>query len=346
MCDRIDMNVCLISGEKEQERVHDDQGSDHRNQHMIPTLVPTSHRLIVLRSWTTMGAMTRYLRGIITLAFFGLLLISVPSVSAQKAEHLRQVTEAISNGADSAARRQVITGYLESAGVPFRLEDFVDLRMRKGTNIVVNIPGKTTEAILLGAHYDRVAQGQGAVDNGASCAVLLDLINTFKSKPLSHTLQVVFFDLEEVGLRGSEAYFGPNRNDVRPIRAINFDIFGYGDAIFATASKPDGSLLGSLQKAATESKIPVRTVAPAQYPSSDHANMISAGIETIGVALIDAAEIDAVIDLLVNRNQAATPPPILRTIHSPRDTPAATRMDDVEKALPTVERTIRLIDEQ
>jgi Zn-dependent M28 family amino/carboxypeptidase len=269
----------------------------------------------------------------------------MPSVSAQKAEHLRQVIEAISNGADSGARRQVITGYLEAAGISFRLEDFVDLRMRKGTNIVVSIAGKTTEAILLGAHYDRVAQGQGAVDNGASCAVLLDLIDTFKSKPLSHTLQVVFFDLEEVGLRGSEAYFGATRNEARPARALNFDIFGYGDAIFATASKPEGALLGALQKAAAESKIPVRTVAPGQYPSSDHSNMIAAGIETIGFALIDGAEIDAVIDILVNRNQAATPP-ILRTIHSPRDTPAATRMDDVEKALPIVERTIRLIDEQ
>jgi aminopeptidase S len=294
-----------------------------------------------------MATMTRYLRGITTVAFFALLLFSAPLASAQKAEHLRQVTEAISNGADSAARREAITAYLDTAGIPFRLEEFVDLRMRKGTNIVVNIPGKTTrETLLLGAHYDRVAQGQGAIDNGASCAVLLDLIDAFKSKPLSRTLQVVFFDLEEVGLRGSEAYFGATRDGAQPLQAINFDIFGYGNGIFATASKPDGPLLAALQKAAAESNIPVRTVVPAQYPSSDHANMIASGIETIGLALIDASEIDAVIDILVNRNQAAVPPPILRIIHSPRDTPAAARMEDVEKALPVVERTIRLIDAQ
>jgi len=71
--------------------------------------------------------------------------------------------------------------------------------------------------------------------------------------------------------------------------------------------------------------------------------MIAAGIETIGLALIDASEIDAAIDILVNRNQAAAPPPILRIIHSSRDTLAAARMEDVEKALPAIERTIRLI---
>jgi Zn-dependent M28 family amino/carboxypeptidase len=278
---------------------------------------------------------------------FGMILFTMRSALAQKADRLRGLTEAISNGADSAARRQAIIAHLEAAGIPFRLDEFVDLRMRKGTNIVVTIPGKiTTETLLLGAHYDRVAQGQGAIDNGASCAVLLDLIDTFKSKRLSRTLQVIFFDLEEAGLRGSEAYFGATREGSRPLQAINFDIFGYGDAFFATASNPEGPLLTALQKAALEVNIPVRTAMPAQYPSSDHANMIAAGIETVGLALIDASEIDAVIDILVNRNQTVPPPPILRTIHSPRDTLAAARIEDVEKALSVVERTVRLIDAQ
>src|SRR5262249_5921388 len=143
-----------------------------------------------------------HFRSIVAATLFFLLFICI-SAWGQKAAHLQQVTEAIAKGSHSTERRRAITGYVEAEGIAFRLDDFIDVRMRKGTNIIVSIPGKTTETLLLGAHYDRAVQGQGAIDNGASCAVLLDLINTFKSKPLSsYTLQVIFFDLEEVGLRG------------------------------------------------------------------------------------------------------------------------------------------------
>src|SRR5262249_6432069 len=139
-------------------------------------------------------------------------------------------------------------------------------------------------------------------------------------------------------------YFGKTRP--LPTKAINLDIFGYGDSIFATSSAPDGPLLAALQQAAAESKIPVRVTPPAQYPSSDHNNMIGAGVETVGLSLIGANEIDAVIDILINRNQTTAPPRVLTIIHSPRDTAAALHPEEMEKALPIVEKTLRLIDKK
>jgi acetylornithine deacetylase/succinyl-diaminopimelate desuccinylase-like protein len=57
-----------------------------------------------------------------------------------------------------------------SLGIEYRLEEFSFARF-SGTNIVVDLPGENAEkTFLLGAHYDRVPVGEGAVDNAASCA--------------------------------------------------------------------------------------------------------------------------------------------------------------------------------
>src|SRR5678816_1156327 len=99
-----------------------------------------------------------------------LLLSQVPRTPA---DQLRQTTAAIAAGDTTADRRAAITDRLKATGVDFHVEDFVS-GTRTGTNVVATLPGKPgSRTLLLGAHYDRVAKGHGAVDNAASCAVLL-----------------------------------------------------------------------------------------------------------------------------------------------------------------------------
>jgi Zn-dependent M28 family amino/carboxypeptidase len=266
------------------------------------------------------------------------LLFSSGTLARQATQH--DVLPAIADGADSAARAQAITDSLKRAGIQYRLEDFT-FPAFSGSNIVADVPGQhAAKTFLLGAHYDRVAQGRGAVDNAASCVVLLDLLARFQSKPLAnYNVKAVFFDLEEHGLVGSQAYFAKPRDGERPSFALNLDIFGYGDAFFATGSAVDGPLMAALQQAAKEAAIPVRVVAsPNQYPASDHRIMIAAGLETVGLALIDGAEIDAILQ------RSGPAPRIMTIIHTPEDTIDKVRDDDVAKAVPVVERMIRLID--
>jgi aminopeptidase S len=259
-------------------------------------------------------------------------------VSRAPADLLRETAAAIATGDTTADRRTAITDRLKVAGVDFHVEDFVS-GTRSGANVVATLPGKPdSRSLLLGAHYDRVAKGRGAVDNAASCAVLLDLIVRLKLKPLAETVTVVFFDLEELGLLGSRSYFQTHAGSALPAQAMNFDIFGYGDTFFVTPSKADGPLIASLQQAATELGFPVRSIPMTQYPSSDHRTMALAGVETLGVTLIDGTEIDSVI----------TPGPahsrILSLIHTDADTMDQIREQDMAKALPVLERTIRLLD--
>src|SRR5262249_23167120 len=146
---------------------------------------------------------------------------------------------------------------------------------------IVEVPGRKSavQTLLLGAHYDRVAQGQGAVDNAASCAVVIELLTAFKAKPLeNYSVRAVFFDLEEGGLVGSQAYIAKIRAGGLPALAVNLDIFAYGDTFFANPSAPGGRLATALQQAAEQSSVQVRFVTERnQYPASDHRPMMAAG---------------------------------------------------------------------
>lgn len=276
-----------------------------------------------------------------------LLFTAAAPVSSQQVGRLSEITSGIAEGIGSAGRRAAILRELDAAAIPYEQTEFEDARTRRGTNIAarLSIAGSASKTVLLGAHYDRVAVGQGVVDNGASCAVLLQLLAGLKSRPLRNSeVKVVFFDLEEGGLNGSRAFFESMRTAGQPLPAyaVNLDIFGYGDTFFAAASNPAGTLASALQRSGTQGGLPVRLVTPGQYPSSDHNNMIAAGIETLGLALIDGKEVDSIIDMKV----ATSLPRILTLIHTPRDTMEAFRAEDVARGAAALERFIRLLDEQ
>jgi Zn-dependent M28 family amino/carboxypeptidase len=280
-------------------------------------------------------------RAVLTLLF---LLSGIPGAFAQQPNRVGEHISAIAKGADNAERRAAITRILEANRVEFSLEEFTASPTRTGTNVVAALGQSAPQTILLGAHYDRVAAGLGALDNGAGCAVLLRLVESFKTKPLEgYNLRFVFFDLEENGLLGSRAHFDAIRNQqtARPLYAINLDVFGYGDTIFATPSHPAGPLVEALQKAGKEMSVPVTKAAPSAYPSSDHRTMIAAGVETLGISLLDA--IDVAKLTRAGPADDPTPPRVLTLIHTAQDTTDVIRAEEIEKALPLLERVLRAL---
>ena len=247
--------------------------------------------------------------------------------------------DAITGGDDGAARRNAIVAQLKALDIQPTIEPFGEGRTA-GANIVVTL-GNGEKTILIGGHYDRVSVGRAAVDNGASCAALLELVAAFTASPLERsTLQIVFFDREENGLLGSRAYLAAGH---RPDYAMNLDIFAYGDAIFAAVSHETGLLLRSLRAAGEAARLSVRDVPPTRYPGSDHLTMVGAGIETLGLALIDADEIDAVIAAVTDKT-AGKAPRVLRLIHSPNDTLAEVRPEQMIRGIAVVEDLLRRVD--
>jgi len=93
---------------------------------------------------------------------------------------------------------------------------------RKLVNVLAFSPGKGTESVVVGAHYDsRPYSGPapGAVDNGSGAAGLLEMARAFAEGKVKNTKPVIFaaFAGEEAGLLGSDAFAKELANGAKAI---------------------------------------------------------------------------------------------------------------------------------
>jgi len=100
-------------------------------------------------------------------------------------------------------RLAAVKSLFEREGVP-PAEIEID-KYPKAENLVVVKKGESAEKIVLGAHYDKVKNGCGAVDNWTGVVALVHLYRTLKNVPTRKTLVFIGFGNEEAGLVGSRA---------------------------------------------------------------------------------------------------------------------------------------------
>lgn len=126
--------------------------------------------------------------------------------------------EAGTKGAEMS--RKYITHRLSKIGItaffPEYKQNFEFIAGRDGRNINgVNlagfIRGNSDKIIVLSAHYDHIGiiEGKiynGADDNASGVAALLAMAEYFQANSPEHTIIFAFFDAEEKGLKGSEAF--------------------------------------------------------------------------------------------------------------------------------------------
>jgi Iap family predicted aminopeptidase len=72
-------------------------------------------------------------------------------------------------------------------------------------NLVVRKQGSSNELIVVGAHYDKVTDGCGAIDNWTGIVTVAHLYRSLKNAALKKTILFVAFGQEEKGLVGSHA---------------------------------------------------------------------------------------------------------------------------------------------
>lgn len=262
------------------------------------------------------------------------------SGSVSLGDRVRTQVAAISAGANNPARGAAITKRLDELGIKYRLEPFTSGEF-EGKNIVVEPLGAGRKQLMLGAHYDRVATGSGAIDNASGSATVLELLAALKANPLkNYSVSAVFFDQEERGLVGSKKYILAHEKDL-PAIFINFDVFGYGDTLWVGAPDPKAGAAAAIGQAAAGSKFPSQ-IGPA-YPPSDHLSFLKAGIEALSFSLIDGGEIPGILKIFAGERPDATPR-VLTIIHSPGDTADKIDAPAISRAIPVVEQAIRAID--
>ncbi len=249
---------------------------------------------------------------------------------------------AIAAGADGAARRAAITAQLDALGIPYSLEDFT-AGGRTGVNIVASLaaPPGVEKEILLGAHSDRADVGQGAVDDASGDSAVIELLAAFKRAPLgAHRLSAAFFDLEELGALGSQAHVVAHRQNL-PEMYLNFDVFAYGGTLWVGTVNGKSPSARAMRAAAALLRFPL--VMGPDYPPGDDRTFVAAKVETLGVALIDGREIPGILEFFHGRRPDHLPRAVT-ILHSPNDTPDKIAGASVARALPVVERAIRLMD--
>ena len=98
-------------------------------------------------------------------------------------------------------------------------------------DLVVTKKGKTDETVIVGAHYDKVEAGCGAIDNWTGVVTIANIYRAFRAIETEKTYLFVAFDREESGLFGSHAMAKAISKEERPkyCAMVNIDSLGMAD---------------------------------------------------------------------------------------------------------------------
>ena len=118
-------------------------------------------------------------------------------------------------------------------------------------NLVCVLPGSSGKVIIVGAHYDHIAEGEGVVDNWSGAALLPSLYEAIKKEPRKHTYIFIGFTDEEKGEIGSRFYARQMTKEqvIATDAMVNMDTLGLAPTEVWT-SHSDKNLVGALVYAA------------------------------------------------------------------------------------------------
>jgi Peptidase family M28 len=185
------------------------------------------------------------LAGIFCLSFFGVrppppeaANIPLTEFSAERAvDLLGQILDGdtphpVGSAADDTVRKRIVDtftrfGYEPQVQSAFDCNGYGNCAVVN--NVLARIDGSDPAggAVLLAAHYDSVAAGPGASDDGTSAAAVLEIAHGLKSMPQPrHSVIFLIDEGEEAGLLGARAFvdWHPWAKEVRAV--VNLDARG------------------------------------------------------------------------------------------------------------------------
>ncbi|MFB6244181.1 MAG: M28 family peptidase [Halobaculum sp.] len=144
-------------------------------------------------------------------------------------------------------------------------------------NVVAEFGPETDEAVFVTSHVDAHDIAEGAMDNGAGTATVVEIANALarRGAPLDTRVRFVCYGAEEVGLVGSTVE--SDRADHDDIRAIvNVDSNVYGRTLEVTTHGFD-ELGAAAERVADRFDHPIEVV-PELVPHSDHWPFVRHGV--------------------------------------------------------------------
>jgi len=208
--------------------------------------------------------------------------VPAPKPAPSRVSSLEDFQNAFGNvPCDDTARQAGVRALLEAAGAPasaITVDAHDDVE-----NLVLVKPGSSAEKIVIGAHYDKVLEGCGAIDNWTGQVAMAQLYRTLRDIPLKKTLVFVAFGREEKGLIGSRAMTrGIDATEAAGYCAmINIDSLGLAQPQVADnmSSKPLACFAGELAK---ELEIPFAHASIGRA-NSDSSSFVAKGIPAVTI---------------------------------------------------------------
>lgn len=158
--------------------------------------------------------------------------------SAAYAEDLAFVAEVRPPGSPHwQAVQDLCAARLAEYGYEVVLDDY-----GTGTNVIGRRLGTTApeQTVVVGAHYDHIDDCRGADDNASGVAATLEIARLLAQVDFDRTTVVAFWDEEELGLIGSEAFVGDLTAADEVIVDFTFDTIGFRSSEPDSQSVPTG----------------------------------------------------------------------------------------------------------
>ncbi len=205
--------------------------------------------------------------------------------------------------------RDYLVRELKSAGLNPTLDEFTETTPRgkvKLKNVIAELPGESSELIILGSHYDTKEFKEftfvGANDGGSSTGILLELARVLAAdkQKRKFTYQFVFFDGEEAfcrewsecldgkdhtyGSRHHVEKFQKDKQTARVKAMILLDMVGDKDLTIPREETSSGWLVnaiwGTAQELGYKKEFPSRSFT---IGDDDHMPFLRAGIPAVDV---------------------------------------------------------------
>lgn len=255
-------------------------------------------------------------------------LFSFQAVSSEDEPFLARVKAL--EGKTTSARGKVILDTLKKLNVKFKWRELFQSPYGQGCNIITTF-GQGERQILVGAHYDVVPGSPGANDNGSGVSVALGLVEKLKDAELKSTVKVIFFDGEEPGMLGSQAYVSKHKNE-KIFAYLNLDMCGTGDTIiFGPAYGGEANpALQAVRRVVKEKNIPYAE--STLLPPGDNISFQAAGISNISIAIVPKGVKEALV--------------LLEVMHTPEDKSTLVTEEAMERVFEVVYGALLYLDSQ
>lgn len=139
----------------------------------------------------------------------------------------------------------------KKANIPARKapETTPELAAHTWNNFIVDLPGTELpkEVLILSCHFDAAPNAPGADDDGTGVAALLEIARVLKDQPMRRSVRLIFFNLEEVGLKGSTEHvraYKARATGETVIGMVSLEMLGYFSDAPGSQKSPIGKIEG------------------------------------------------------------------------------------------------------